>query len=112
MSSTPRRVCPQQTLAPNPAIAYPAAISHPGHPMSTYTIAQAKDQLSRLVDEAMTGELVTLTRHGERVADITPIACKPRPSTPEEVDEMARKRALRPRLGQDSVSLVREMRGG
>ena len=80
--------------------------------MSTYTIAEAKDQLSRLIDEAMAGETVTLTRHGNPVADITPIARKPRPLTPEEVDEMARKRALRPSLGQDSVTLVREMRGG
>ena len=78
--------------------------------MSTYTIAQAKDQLSRLIDAAAAGETVTLTRHGNPVADITPIARKPRPLTPEEVDDMARKRARRPRLGQDSVSLVREMR--
>ena len=50
--------------------------------MSTYTLAQAKHQLSRLVDEAMAGETVTLTHHGNPVADITPIARQPRPLTP------------------------------
>ena len=78
--------------------------------MSTYTLAEAKDQLSRLVDEAQTGEVVTLVRNGKPVADITPRAASPEPMTHADVDEMARKRARRPRLGQESVSLVREMR--
>ena len=78
--------------------------------MSTYTLAQAKDQLSRLIDEAQSGEVVTLVRNGRPVADITPRAASPQPMTPADVDDMARKRARRPRLGQDSVSLVREMR--
>ena len=80
--------------------------------MSTYALAQAKDQLSRLVDAAMTGETVTLTRRGNPVAGITPIARKPRPLTPQEADEMARNRSLRRGPGRDSVTLVREMRDG
>ena len=33
--------------------------------MPTYSIAQAKDHLSRLVDEALEGKQVTITRHGK-----------------------------------------------
>jgi prevent-host-death family protein len=40
--------------------------------MSTYSIAQAKDQLSRLVDEALAGKQVTITRHGKPVAELRP----------------------------------------
>ena len=101
---------PEQILARNPATPYFPAIRHPGRRMSTYTIAEAKDQLSRLVDAAQAGEVVTLVRDGTPVADITPRAASPRPMTPVDVDDMARKRARRPSLGQDSVSLVREMR--
>ena len=44
--------------------------------MATYNLAQAKDQLSKLVDEALSGELVTITRHGK------PVVHPPRPSRP------------------------------
>ena len=78
--------------------------------MSTCTITPAKDQLSRLVDAVRSGEAVTFVRSGKPVADITPRAASPQPMTRADVDEMARKCARRPRLGQESVSLVREMR--
>jgi prevent-host-death family protein len=77
--------------------------------MSTYTIAQAKDQLSRLVDAAQAGEMVTLVRNGQPVADITPRAAL-KPITPEYLAELRRARQSRPRLEADSVSLMREMR--
>jgi prevent-host-death family protein len=48
--------------------------------MSTYSIAQAKDQLSRLVDEALAGKQVTITRHGKPVAELRPAGHAPRPT--------------------------------
>jgi prevent-host-death family protein len=42
--------------------------------VSTYSIAQAKDQLSRLVDEAVQGNQVTITRHGKPVVELRPAA--------------------------------------
>ena len=81
--------------------------------MGAYSLVQAQDQLPRLVDEALKGEIVTIIRDGRPVVTLTPTA----PSTPEpppisdEFLEGMRTRALaRPSLGADSVTLVREMR--
>lgn len=67
--------------------------------MAVYSLAQAKDQLSRLIDEA---------RRDEPVVSLTPTA--PEPLTDEYLAELRLRRALRPSLGADSVTLVREMR--
>ncbi len=78
--------------------------------MARYSLAQAKDQLSRLVDEAARGESVTITRHGKPVVELTPAKSSPKPITKAYLAAMARRRALRPSLGADSVTLVRQMR--
>jgi len=78
--------------------------------MSTYALAQAKDQLSRLVDEALAGEPVTITRHGKPVVCLTPSAPAPKALTRGDLETMRRRRALRPGRGGDSATLVREMR--
>ena len=78
--------------------------------MSVYSIAQAKNQLARLVDEALAGTPVTITRHGKAVVTLVPSMPAPKPITPEYLAEMRRKRENGPSLGSDSVTLVREMR--
>jgi prevent-host-death family protein len=78
--------------------------------VGTYSIAQAKDQLSRLIDEALTGEIVTITRHGKPVVSLTPSAPPLRPVTKADIEQMRLRRSLRPSLGADSVTLIREMR--
>ena len=78
--------------------------------MGTYSIARAKDQLSRLIDEALTGEIVTITRHGKPVVSLTPSTPPRKPLTPEYLTAMRRRAQARPSLGGDSVTLVREMR--
>ncbi len=87
---------------------------HRDFAMNAYTIAEAKNQLSRLVDEALAGDLVMITRDGKPVVTLLPAAAParaaPKPMTPEEVDEMRRKAELRPRLTKDWVAVIREMR--
>ncbi len=78
--------------------------------MGAYSLAQAKDQLSRLVDEALSGEIVTITRHGKPVVTLTPSAPAPIPLTTTDIEEMRRRAQARPMLGLDSVTVVREMR--
>jgi prevent-host-death family protein len=78
--------------------------------MAVYSLAQAKDQLSRLVDEALTGEPVTITRHSKPVVTLTPTVPTLKPLDDEYLKQMRQRRALRPSLGADSVTLVREMR--
>ncbi len=41
--------------------------------MSETTVTAARDHLGRLVDEAMGGGQVVLTRHGRRIAQIVPL---------------------------------------
>ena len=78
--------------------------------MGVYSLAQAKDQLSRLVDEALAGESVTITRHGKPVVSLTPSFPAPKPLTDEYLAQMRERAKARPSLGADSVTLVREMR--
>ena len=69
--------------------------------MSTYSIAQAKDQLSRLIDEALAGEIVTITRHGKPVVSLTPNALSPKPLTVEYLRALRRRAQARPSLGAE-----------
>ena len=68
--------------------------------MGTYSIAQAKDQLSRLIDEALAGEIVTITRNGNPVVSLTLSAPPPKPLTPEYLKAMRRRAQARPSLGE------------
>jgi prevent-host-death family protein len=78
--------------------------------VGAYSLAQAKDQLSLLIDEALRGEVVTITRSDKAVVALTPVAIAPLPLTKDDIDEMRRRAEARPRLGADSVTLVRDMR--
>jgi prevent-host-death family protein len=79
--------------------------------MPVYTIAQAKDQLSKLVDEAIAGERVTITRHGKPVVDLRPARAPGagRPS-PELIDKIAARAKTLPTLGESALDIIRRMR--
>jgi antitoxin (DNA-binding transcriptional repressor) of toxin-antitoxin stability system len=79
--------------------------------MATYSIAQAKDQLSKLVDEALAGEIVTITRYGKAVAELRPttVGDAGRWSC-ELIDEIAARAKLLPSLGESGADIVRRMR--
>jgi antitoxin (DNA-binding transcriptional repressor) of toxin-antitoxin stability system len=51
--------------------------------MTTYSVADAKAGLPRLIDRAIAGEEVIITRHGKPVAELRAATVKARP-TPEE----------------------------
>lgn len=82
--------------------------------MGAYSLAQAKGQLGRLIEKALTGEVVTITRNGKPVVTITPATPEPKPMLDTSADEFVRgmeaRARARPVLGGDSVTLVREMR--
>jgi prevent-host-death family protein len=54
--------------------------------MSTYSVAEAKNRLSELIDRALSGEGVTITRHGTPVVEVKAIAPELRPVTQEDLD--------------------------
>jgi prevent-host-death family protein len=48
--------------------------------MTTYSVADARNRLPRLIDRARDGEEVVITRHGKPVAELRPAS--PRPAAP------------------------------
>jgi prevent-host-death family protein len=73
----------------------------------TVNLAQAKANLSALLDRVEGGEDVVITRHGRVVAHLSPA---PRPKQPLPLDELAAFRAGMPRLRRPSAKLLREAR--
>jgi prevent-host-death family protein len=79
--------------------------------MPTYSVAQAKDHLSKLIDEALAGEEVTITRHGKPVAELRPArAVGPERPSPELIDRIAERAKTLPSLEENVVDIVRRMR--
>jgi prevent-host-death family protein len=75
--------------------------------MVTVSLAQAKAQLSALLDKVEAGEEVVVTRHGRAVARILPAM---RAKEPIPVDELAAFRATMPFMSRSSAEMLREMR--
>jgi prevent-host-death family protein len=79
--------------------------------MTSYSIAKAKDNLSKLIDEALAGEEVTITRHGKPVAELRPArAVGSGRLSPELIDRIAARAKTLPSLGEDAVDIIRRMR--
>src|ERR1700758_5496347 len=53
--------------------------------MSTYSVADAKNNLPRLIDQALQGEHVVITRHGNPVVELRPVQKTGRPMTAADV---------------------------
>jgi prevent-host-death family protein len=51
--------------------------------MSTYSVAEAKSRLSKLIDLALEGERVVITRRGEPVAELKVIPPVPAKRDPK-----------------------------
>lgn len=81
--------------------------------VARYSIAHAKDHLSKLIDEARAGEEVTITRHGKPVAYLRSAAERPiRQPSQELVAAIVDRAKKRPILGENAVDIVRGMRDG
>ena len=78
--------------------------------MSVHSIGEATGRLSELIDRALTGEGVLITRDGRPVVELRPVAGPPRPVTADELDWIARRRVGRPGRDGDAVASVRAER--
>ncbi len=81
---------------------YPVAMSE-----ATTNIKQAKARLSELVDRAQAGEIVTITRRGRVVAQLTSSPSARRAIDLEALRELTDRL---PRTDQDAGPLLRQMR--
>ena len=79
--------------------------------MSTHSVAEAKNQLSRLIDRALKGEKVIITRHGHPVVEINAVPAAKRPSPAEAFAWLEGKRLKVP-PDVDVQVILRQIRDG
>ena len=78
--------------------------------MTTHSVAQARNHLSELIDRAMKGEDVVITRHGHPVAQLRPVASQGRPMTEEDIAWIRKRRVRLDSPDDDPRSIVERMR--
>lgn len=89
----------------------PIADSHPDgyiDAMSTYSVAEARDQLSRVIAAAERGERVSITRRGRVVVDI--VARQPAKPVKIDLEELKRRRVMPKNGPTDTLAALEEMR--
>ena len=77
--------------------------------MSTHSVVEAKNRLSELIDRALKGEGVVITRHGTPVVELRPVAGGARALTDDDLDWLAARR-VPSRSEQDAGAQVSAMR--
>jgi prevent-host-death family protein len=78
--------------------------------MSTHSVAEAKNKLPELIDRALKGEGIVITRHGRPVAELRPIPEPERRITDEDIDWLDKHRVGSKPSPIDAGTLVSMMR--
>jgi prevent-host-death family protein len=78
--------------------------------MGTHSVAEAKNRLPELIDRALKGESVIITRHGQPVAELKSIPQPARPVSAADLDWLAARRVKLKRTKQNAADLVSAMR--
>ncbi len=78
--------------------------------MGTHSVADAKNRLPELIDRALKGEGVVITRHGKPVVELKPIPEPAHPVSPADLDWLAAHRIGRLSVTDDAGRLVSKMR--
>jgi len=73
--------------------------------MTNYSVADAKNTLPKLIDRALDGEEVVITRHGKAVAELRPMMSQPAMDTATYGWLQAKRRARRG-TGLTSVEIL------
>ena len=74
--------------------------------MSTFSVADAKNTLPRLIDRAIEGEEVVITRHGKPVAELRPVGAVKAAEGYGTHAWLRARRQARPSVGITSVELL------
>jgi prevent-host-death family protein len=77
--------------------------------MSSYSVAEAKNNLPKLLDRMLAGEAVTITRRGVPIARLEPTQGTKPTSGPIDMAWVERVR-IKSKSPIDSVTLIRRMR--
>ena len=78
--------------------------------MGTHSVAEAKNWLPELIDRALKGEDVVITRHGKPVVELKPIPKPPRKVTAADLDWLAARRIKLRKPAEDAGTLLSRMR--
>jgi prevent-host-death family protein len=85
--------------------------------MSAHSVANAKNHLSELINRALNGEGVVITRRGRPVVELKPIKstvdqmdAAPRRMTDADFEWLREQRAKMTPAKTDAVTLIRQMR--
>jgi prevent-host-death family protein len=82
--------------------------------MTTHSVAEARSRFSKLIDRALQGEEIVITRRGRPVIELKPLhpapQKAPRRMTEADIEWLRARRALLPPCKTDAATLVRQMR--
>lgn len=79
--------------------------------MATFSVAEAKTQLSAIIEMVEHGETITITKRGKPVVNMVP--ANRSPMKPKwDVEELRAIRARTPMMKTTSVEIIRQMRDG
>lgn len=78
--------------------------------MSQHSVVEAKNNLSELIERALRGEPVVITRHGKPVVELKAVESEGRHVTQADVDWLKSNRVGRARTGESVVDLISKMR--
>lgn len=77
--------------------------------MTTYSVADAKNGLPRLIDRALEGEEVIISRHGKAVAELRPVASRSKRAAATSYAWLKERRQGRKSVGLTSVELLNQL---
>ena len=77
--------------------------------MAAYSVAHAKTNLPSLIDKAMAGEEVVITRHGKPVAELRSKIATDQRGAVGSYAWLTARRDARPGIGKTSVEILNEM---
>ncbi|MGO8952829.1 MAG: type II toxin-antitoxin system Phd/YefM family antitoxin [Rhodomicrobium sp.] len=78
--------------------------------MSTHSVAEAKNKLPELIDRALKGEEIVVTRHGRPVVELRPIPEPERRITRKDIEWLRKHRVGDHPAPMDAGTLVSTMR--
>jgi len=73
-------------------------------------VAEARNRLSDLIDRALKGEGVVITRHGRPVVELKPVQAQPRAPTQADIDWLIKHRVAKVTSETNAGTLVSQMR--
>jgi prevent-host-death family protein len=78
--------------------------------MSRHSVAEARNRLSELIDRALRGEGVVITRHGHPVVELRAVRPPARPMTAADLDWIAARRVGKRRPDENAGELLQRLR--